>query len=490
MFLKHPAWVWLKKHRKEVLPQPTPALQARFDEGHLFETYAEKLFDGIVALGFSNYAEYLDLPARTRAALDNGAAAITQGRFEAGPITCIVDVLQRVTGNTFDLFEIKSSTRVKDDHIYDVAFQRTVLERAGLTLRNVHILFVNNSYVRNGAIDAKALVARADVTEQVSELKEATGRHIDRALATAAAPDMPDLSPRHARLGAYQEWLDILAALQGPISSDSIYNLPQANAKLVAALEDAGVRRMQDIADIAELNAAQRRFITLLRNGQRHIDAKPLRGFLDNLTYPLAFLDYETAQSVIPPFDGLRPYQQLPFQYSLHVQHVPGGPITHHGYLHREKTDPVPSLLMRLRTDIGKEGSVLVWYQAFETTRNSEMAVMVPEHADFLHALNDRAVDLMDPFKHGWVADKDFGGSNSIKNVLPVLVPDLSYAELAIQEGETASRLWKDVVIDGKHAGSATKVFDDLEQYCALDTWAMVRIFQVLKDLASETVAP
>ncbi|HUS95981.1 MAG TPA: hypothetical protein VMX97_04495, partial [Hyphomicrobiaceae bacterium] len=129
--------MWLKKHRKEVLPAPSPALQARFDEGHYFEQFAEALFADIVPLGFDNYRAYLSLPARTQDALDQGATVITQGRFEAGDLTCIVDVLERVAGNTFDLFEIKSSTSVKPEHIYDLAFQRTVLEDAGLDIRTI-----------------------------------------------------------------------------------------------------------------------------------------------------------------------------------------------------------------------------------------------------------------------------------------------------------------------------------------------------------------
>jgi hypothetical protein len=484
MFLKHPAWVWLKKHRKKLLPKPSPALQARFDEGHYFEQFAEALFNNINRLHFDNYREYLSLPLRTRAALDQGASAITQGRFEAGDLTCIVDILERVSDSTFDLFEIKSSTSVKDDHIYDLAFQRSVLERAGLTLKNIHVLFVDKTYVRNGAIDAKALVAREDVTGRVSNKMEATGRLIDRALEAATALEMPDPSPRHARLGAFQEWLDILATLKGDIPDDSIYRLPQANAKVVATLEDAGVRRMHDITDLSVLSPTQQRFIALLRHDQRHVDKGALRKFLGDLSYPLAFLDYKTSQSLIPPFDGLRPYQQLPFQYSLHIQNEPGGPVSHTGYLHRDNSNPVPALVKQLRRDVGRQGSVLVWYQGFETSRNTEMARLVPEHTEFLNALNDRVVDLMHPFRQGWVVDKTFGGSNSIKKVLPVLVSELSYGDLAVKEGETASRLWKEVVIDGKHADNAPKNFNDLDQYCALDTWAMVRILEVLQQLA------
>jgi len=483
MFLKHPAWLWLKKHRKEILPEPSPALQARFYEGHLFESYAEQLFDDVTSLGFANYQDYLSLPRRTRAALEAGAHVITQGRFEAGPITCIVDLLRRVDDTAFDLFEIKSSTGVKEEHLYDLAFQRVVLEDAGFKLRKISVLHVDKSYVRAGAIDAKALTALADITDQVNELTDTTRRHIARAVDTIDASTMPDPSPRFARLGAYQEWLEIYERLSGPLPADSIYRLPQANGKVITELEQAGLGSLMELHNFEKLNTAQRRFVEALQDGRRRVDRERIAGFLGGLRYPLTFLDYETSQSLIPPFDGTRPYQQLPFQYSLHIQETPDGPIQHRGYLHHDKTHPVPHLLQRLMADLPRRGSVLVWYQGFEKTRNAEMAEMVPEHAAFFDALNARVVDLMEPFKHGWVIDKDFGGSNSIKKVLPVLVPDLSYDQLDIQEGETASRLWKQVVIDGQHAETAAKIFRELDRYCALDTWAMVRIYQVLGEL-------
>jgi len=143
MFLKHPAWIWLKKHDKAKLPQPDADLQALFDAGNLFERYTEKLFPGGVMLGFDNYKEYMGLPERTKKELAGGAKTIFQGRFEAGDITCIVDVLDHVEGNTYDLYEVKSSTKVKTEHEHDLAFQIIVLERSGLTIRSSRFVASN-----------------------------------------------------------------------------------------------------------------------------------------------------------------------------------------------------------------------------------------------------------------------------------------------------------------------------------------------------------
>ena len=150
MFLKHPAWLWLKKNDKKKLPEPDANLQALFDAGNLFEDYGEARFDKIDRIGFDSYDQYLSMPARTQKAIDEGSEILSQGRFETSfddqKITCIVDVIQKVGIKTFDLYEIKSSTKVKPEHIYDLAFQTVVLEKAGYKVRNVFVIYCNNLY--------------------------------------------------------------------------------------------------------------------------------------------------------------------------------------------------------------------------------------------------------------------------------------------------------------------------------------------------------
>jgi len=163
MFLKHPAWLWLKKHDKTKLPKPDANLQAIFDAGHEFEKYAEKRFTDGIQIGFDSYQEYLSMPQRTKQVLDDGAKVIFQGRFEADNITCICDALERVGDNEFDLYEIKSSTKTKPEHYSDLAFQTVVLESAGLKVRNIAVIHVNNEYVRDGEIDSIKLTAVSDV---------------------------------------------------------------------------------------------------------------------------------------------------------------------------------------------------------------------------------------------------------------------------------------------------------------------------------------
>lgn len=483
MFLKHPAWLWLKKHDKSKLPVPDANLQATLDAGKEFESYAQKMFHDGVQLGFNDYDEYLSLPRRTEQVLANGTKTIFQGRFETDNITCICDIVDRVEKNTLDLYEIKSSTKVKPEHYPDLAFQVVVLESAGFKIHKIAVIHVNNEYVRDGEVDFTKLSTVTDITNEVREIIEETKSNIQLALEVIKLPKLPDPSPRYAKLGSFGEWLEIYKALGNEIDPYSIYNLISPSVKLIGDLEDSGISLIKDIPEDFKLTPKQLAQIIATKNNKRVINKEKIKDFIKTLTYPLYFLDYETAMSIIPLYDGTKPYQQIPFQYSLYTIEKKGDEPKHSEYLHRNNNHPVPGLLNKLSEDIDSTGTILVWYKSFETGRNKEMAQMFPKFSKFLEDINNRVIDLMEPFASRLFVDKDFFGSASIKNVLSVIVPNLSYKKLGIQEGASAQRLWIDAIFRGKSDINKDKLFYDLIEYCKMDTLAMVEIWKVLTDL-------
>ncbi len=485
MYLKHPAWLWLKKHDKKMLPEVDDNLQARFDAGNLFEEYAEKRFKDVLRVGFNGYQEYSSMPERTQKALKDGAKTLSQGRFEANfageQITCIVDIVELVGDKTFDLYEIKSSTKVKPEHIDDLAFQVVVLESAGYSVRNIGVVYCNNQYVRSGALDELSLSVKQDVTSKVEQKLESTKRNIEAALTVVGASDMPDPTPRRTKMGAIKDWLEIYLALRPTQDKYSIYNLCSAAAEQLGQLEDLHISSIADIPDNFALKPKQKRQVEATKQASPIVNIAKIKKFINSLQYPLYFLDYETLSSIVPPFDGLKPFDQLPFQYSLHIIQEPGGDLLHKEFLHTLATNPVPELLQQLQADIGESGTVLVWWEGFEKSCNELMGKLMPEHLTFLEDVNSRVIDLMKPFSEGYYIDRDFMGSASIKNVLPVIAPELSYKDLDIQEGGSAQRLWMQAVYEDKFDQSEkAKLMESLRQYCELDTYAMVRIFEFL----------
>jgi hypothetical protein len=482
LFLKQPAWLWLKKHNPKMLPPVDDNLQAMFDAGFLFEAYAEKLFPDGLRLGFDGYQEYLNLPNRTREAILGGAKTIFQGRFEAGEVTCICDVVTFVDEQTVDLYEIKSSTQPKTLHEHDLAFQAIVLQESGYTVRNTFVVHVNRNFVRKGEVKPDEIAITSDITRNVMEKIKETRDDIQRALQVAKGTEMPNPTPAFSKHGATTEWIEIYKNLMEIKPGEgSIYDLYSPSAPLVLALEDMGIQNLLDIPEnLGELSRKQAWQLKAAKADQVIADEEKLKKFLKGFEYPLYFLDYETLASVVPYFNGQRPYQQVPFQYSLHVIESPGAQMKHYMYLHEENSDPVRPLTESLRENIGDKGSIVVWYESFEMGCNEDMGKMYPEYAEFYRAINGRVVDLMKPFFNFWYVDKRFKGSASIKFVLPVLVPELSHKDLEISEGGAAQRLWMEAVLDSKRDAEKEKILKNLRDYCELDTLAMVRIYEYL----------
>ena len=491
LFLRHPAWLWLKKHDPSKLPPVDENTQAMFDSGHDFEQYAESLFPGGIKLGFNNYNEYLSLPARTTQALQNGAEVIFQGRFEIDNITCIVDVLQKNPDGTFNLIEIKASTKSKPEHEYDLAFQLLVLEKAGLKIRNIAVMHANKKYVREGEINPAQLVGRTEITEKVRSLMSTTLLQVDMAFEVLARNTMPDISPRYInQLGIpdksnpwLEEWMEIFKGIKGEFDLYSIYNLAYPSPEQLGQLEDLGITNIREMTEDQALRDKQKVQIRTTKTNQGIVDAEKIKAFLDTFQYPLYFFDYETLSTLVPQFDRYSPYKDYPFQYSLHVIESPGAQVQHKEYLHNEVSDPMPGLLEQLKQDIGDTGTVLTWNMSYEKGCNDRMAEMYPEYADFLVNLNARIVDLMTPFAKMWFFDKDFFGSASVKKVLPILAPELSYKELEVDNGLLARRVWTDTVLNGKHEHNRTEVMYNLRKYCELDTFGMVRILEELRKI-------
>lgn len=479
-FLRHPAWLWLKKHNPDKLPPVDANTQAIFDSGHRFEPYAEQLFPEGVRIGFDGYDEYLTMPARTTKALANGAKTIFQGRFEFGQLTFICDIVNVVGDKLVDLIEIKSSTEAKDEHEYDLAFQLVVLEGCGYSVRNISVIHINKEYVREGEVDPKALTKISDITESVKAKREYTKEQLKEVEKVVNADKCPSISPSLAGLGSISEWLKIYRGLVA-LEPMNIYDLCAVNIQTAGALEKLGIKQIVDIPADFKLSSKQSLQVRVTKLDRPIINKEKIKVFMDAFVFPLYFFDYETLSSIVPYFNGMRPYKQYPFQYSLHILDTPNGEPRHMGYLHKDNSDPAEMLSKTLQSQIGNSGSIVTWNMGFEKGCNELTGLRFPEYAEFYKVLNERIVDLMTPFSTGLYADKNFKGSASIKNVLPVLVPQLSYKVLGIQEGGSAQRLWMEAVLDGKRENEKEKILNDLFEYCKLDTLAMVEIYLKLR---------
>lgn len=374
--------------------------------------------------------------------------------------------------NKWDMYEVKSSTSVKPIHRHDVTFQYLVFKEK-YDIGDVYILHLNKEYVKDGKIYLPELFTKEGLNEEIKELKnEVIQKRYDAYLVSKMKSkdnipscikpkDCPCISLCHPNLPNY-----------------SIYDINKIsqNEKSVRELENMNIFNIMDIPKNFKLTPKQRFQVNVAQSEKEYINTEAIKEKLNVLKYPLYFLDYETFNSAIPEFDGYSPYTHIVFQYSLHVKRSKDGDLEHYEYLHTNKTDPIPTLLSSLRDLLGSDGTIIIWNKTFESTRNKEMGKIHPEFKEFTKSMNERMFDLMKIFQDQLYDDPRFKGSYSIKNVLPVLVKDLSYKGMSISDGSAAMTSWYDMVFK---EGSDKR--DDLLKYCRLDTLAMVKIYEEIK---------
>jgi hypothetical protein len=392
-------------------------------------------------------------------------------------------VTDKATG-LIDIYEIKSSGSVKEEHYDDVAFQKLVAESSGSAVGRCYVITMNGDYVRQGVIDPTQLFTITDVTDQVAARMEVTAQQARDAINYLDSVPVASLLDycKANRLDCK------FIRLHFPdVPEYTIFDIAFLKNEKRRELLEQDIIAIVDVPDDFPLSDKQRRQVNAAKAGETVIEHDEIRKRMDAWQYPLHFLDYETFQYAIPQFDGIRPFQQMCFQYSLHTIDRPGAEPRHSEYLaRRDEENPPLALAQHLKEAFGGNiGTVFVWYENFEKSRNSEMAEMFPEYKDFFDEVNARTCDLMKIFADRLYIHPDFKGRSSIKKVLPVLCPHLSYDELGIREGMKASISWFHAVKwETMDDAERERIFQDLLEYCKLDTWAMVEIYYVLAALA------
>lgn len=474
---------WLKIHDPAVYnAKPLSAFDtAIIEAGNEVDVLARDLFPGGVTIERGDAAGTARLvQART--------PVLYQPVFETDRYTIAADIMvwNSETG-AYDLYEVKSSTsgddkRAKDElYTYDIAFQAEVLRLNGVPAGKLMLIRLDSSYVRDDALDIDGLFSEEDFTDRVAGVRNQVSAEMDAAydvLRKDVAPPSPCGCLRKGR----SSHCTTFAFTNPNVPPYSVHDITRigASKRKLGELIDRNILRIEDVPDDIDLSEAQSNQVRAAKTRRPTIDHSAIADFLDDLAYPVAFLDYETYPCAVPRFAGYRPYDHVPFQFSLDVVASPGSPIEHHEFLHSSPDCPDTAILDALRASMPASGSIVVWNQTFERGINDRLADRNPASRDWLDDIDARIVDLMDVFSMQAYVHPDFRGKTSIKNILPVLVPTLSYKALAIQEGATASTRWNEIVTGQVDAAEAERVRAELLRYCGLDTRAMVEIWREL----------
>jgi hypothetical protein len=470
--------LWLDKHRRDLMPPIAPATQARFDSGHEVGDLAQLRYPGGLDASPEDYRKLHESIAKTKAWIDAGVPVIYEATFEADGVLIMMDVLIR-EGEQWKAIEVKSSTGVKEYHINDLAIQFYVMKGAGIQISDIGILHLDNTYERQGNLDLDGLFHFESLYDVIIELQDDIPNRIEsfKSILTSDVEPVVDIGPHCSNPFT----CDFIEYCWKHIPSYSIFDLSRISDKAWTLYEN-GIIGLEDLTEDSPLSANQRLEVDMALTDEVHVDVPAIKEFLDQLAFPLYFFDFETIMPAIPLFDGTRPYQQLVFQYSLHILDAPESEPVHQECLPNPTADPRRIVVEQMIKDLSDKGSIVAYNMSFEQTRICELIKDFPQYEEALSNILERFVDLEIPFKKKWYYSAQMKGRSSLKVVLPAIVPDLKYSDLAISEGGTASRTYEAMLSDS-YSGDKEWAMNNLKAYCKMDTQAMVSIWRYIFQL-------
>ena len=472
--LQCPKLLWYEYNSKKSFPGIDPAVQAIFDEGRRVGEWAQKLYpDGM------RIERDFDPQRQSQKSLE--ALKLRRPLFEAGFVYdgayALADILVPSEQDGWDLIEVKSSTQVKDEHYADAAFQKYTYEGAGLKINRCFIMHLNNTYVKKGPIEPQKLFVRVNVTEAAAERQKSVAQEIATMARVITGPEQPDVkvgphcrSPRDCPLE------DICWSFLP--DKDNVFILYRAG-KLRYELLERGIMTL-DAVPAGELDPKQTIQVRSHATGEPHVSREQLREFLSKIVYPVYFLDFETIGPAIPVYDDSRPYQEIPFQYSLDVVERPGAAPVHHEFLADGRGDPRPEVLRLLKEQLGNAGSIIAYFAAFEMKVIKSSAELYRDYLPWAERVNERFVDLLEPFKNFLYYHPAQAGSASLKRVLPALTGS-GYSDLEIGNGQTAAAEYYRVTFNDVDESDRQAVRAALLKYCGLDTGGMIGVLAELE---------
>jgi len=488
-FVSCPRASWYTKFHSDQAKEVDDQAKKRMDEGNLINEFAHQIFPNTVCVKKDPKCVDIKMQTEITKKLLNDNYPIAEASFIYKDLFCAVDILVKNDDGSYDIYEVKASTDVNKhlvDYIPDVAFQKYVLKQCGLKIAHCHLLHLNKEYVRHGEIVPNQLLIDYAIewNDKFQEAYEAIPENLEKLRFTIQLKEEPTYGKcdKNCPYFAYCH-----RALPKPCIID--INGFRINKAHTLILEE-NLYTFDDISKSnLKLNNRQWTQVNCCLNPKLNpfIDNYNLLSFLKGLKYPIYHLDFETMNEAKPPFDGTSPYQQIPFQYSLHIEHSPGGKLEHKEFL-ADKLDSERELAEQLCKDIPMHVTSMAYNMTFEKTVLKHLADRFPDLAEHLIDISNNMVDLLIPFKQAYYYDAKQGGSNSIKYVMPALCPEMeeAYHNLPVVHngGEALTMFPKMIEMNDINKRKYTR--DGMLKYCELDTLSMVNVLNKLWEVVKK----
>jgi len=471
--------LFLQKHNRELADstsdQRRNAQRSGTEVGEIARTYFP---NGILVHSeFNGKKREIDQLQQTEALMQSDTPCIFEATFLWEGVIVRIDVLEK-HGDAWNIYEVKASTSIKRMHSFDLAVQVFIARKYGLRIRRANIMLVNNQYVMKGQFMVKEFFVIKNLNKKIQIHLNNLGSTIHELKQTLAGEE-PEISIGNHCSSPYK--CEFKGHCWKHVPSKSILEL--CGSKEIAwDLWNQGIVAFEEVPEIAlqEFSPAQRDQHQANLRGKPLVNKPMLSEFINDLTAPIHYLDFEAFSTAIPMFKGSKPYDQMAFQYSLHIQN--NQDLVHLDFVADPTSlvDPRKQMIEALLNDLQEEGDILVYNLSFEKRVFLNIAKAYPEHEKEIHKVIPRLKDLIIPFKEKMVISAEMRGKTSIKNVLPALVQDMSYDGLAIQNGAAASLEFAHLIANNT---TSEDTINQLKKYCEQDTLAMVYILDALKEL-------
>jgi hypothetical protein len=491
-------YAWHSFNKPLDIPDLNEVEEDRLEQGRIVGELARTLYSNGMSVKGDTVKSNLK---NTQESLNEGVALFEAG-FEYEGSYVRTDILVPGENGAWDIIEVKSSTSVDKANIHDVAFQKYVCENAGLNVGKCYVAHINKEYIKNGEIDPQQLFVLEDISGGVEQAYQANPKGAndllkmnieDRVNAIIDVISSEEPPGKHEdMIGQHCVKAKIYKNEHAcPLKKKHWKHLPQYNVfelcggwKKSLELVEMGIKTIDKIPEDYELNDKQTIQKWCVETGEKYIDTAAIKGLLDTLEYPLRFMDFETRATAIPKFDGTKPYDQIPFQFGVHVQEKDGDEIKPISFIDLEQGDPRLRFLENLKNAVGDEGSVIVQYEPFEKARLRELKEVFPQHSEWVDNLLERIVDIYPLFKNFSVHDKSQKGSASIKYVIPMMIGE-SYEDDAITNGLQAGVVYEHLISGEATSFELTEHKEWLEHYCSgMDVGGMALVVEELKKIA------
>lgn len=513
LYKECPNNVWVKQHK--------PEEYAKFEVSDFEKSLAimgnevEALARGMFPSGYLVERRSVGAQELTQKLIAKRTPVIFQAVFVTDKYLAATDVLKwNDSVQKYDIYEIKMSVTEEDDekddgkpkrvnkkrelqYEYDLAFQTNVVEACGVQLNGKYLVRLNRAYVRDGELDftPNQLFIIEDKTEAIDRLKPTAAKEMEQAQAyLSSVKNPPDPCPCYYK--GRSSHCTAFSYINPSVPAYSVHDLNRiGNSKrYLKELLDEGILEIGNVPIDDRLKPKESKNnekpskprklnqILVHKSQKPLIDIESIKAELDSLTFPLYFLDYETYPTAIPPYSGYHPYQQIVFQYSLHVLQKKNSEPVHFDCL-ITNGEPSERIAKSLREHLGDTGTIVSWFKRFENSRNRELANLLPNYKDFFLGIITRTYDLMDIVEEQYYVHPGFEGRASIKKVLPALASHLSYKTLGVQSGTEAIEAYRQIT-KGELLGEMAKEKErQMLEYCKLDTYAMYAIWKYLTDI-------